>query len=83
MNSVFAGCWVYMPAASVETGGWAPVPDQARVSTCSVEATVSWRAVQALTPDATQMADWSPAEVHFHCLCSTAPSWAGAATSAG
>ena len=57
----------------METGGWAPVPDQARVSTCTVEATLSWRAAQALTPDATQMANWSPAEVHFHCLCSAGP----------
>ena len=50
------------PAAPGRPGYEAVLPGQ-RISSCIVEAGVPWRALQALTPDATQLAPgaaWAP-----------------------
>lgn len=60
-------------ASTTASGGpcYSHVLDEDRVSSCDMEVTVPWHAVQALSADATQLADhgWSP-EVLKH-LCST------------
>jgi hypothetical protein len=43
-------------------GGFSVVPPDERVSTCDLEVVAPWRAIDCLTPDATQLADadWKP-----------------------
>lgn len=58
------GAWLHVPPASGSSpsGGWSPVPEGQRVSSCAVEAVAPWQAVHCLSPDASQMADpgWDP-----------------------
>ena len=73
LSSAWAGAWIHIPqAASHATAGpgtteqsragLSPVPARDRISRCHVEAMAPWRALQSLTPDATQLADpsWIP-----------------------
>lgn len=60
---MWAGCWVHIPAAAAQAEGWSPVAAKDAASTCAVEVIAPWKAVQALTPDATQMGDWKPTQV--------------------
>lgn len=58
------GAWLHVTpgAGSPPCGGWSPVPEGQRVSSCAVEAVAPWQAVHCLSPDASQMADpgWDP-----------------------
>lgn len=63
MSRLHAGCWAYIPKAQGTEEGWSVVEARDRVSTCTKEVTVGWRAIQALTPDATQMGGWKPSPV--------------------
>lgn len=58
------GAWLHVPpgAGSLPGGGWSPVPEGQRVSSCAVEAVAHWQAVCCLSPDASQMANpgWDP-----------------------
>jgi len=63
-----AGAWAHVPPAAPGRPGLESVPAALRISGCGVEAGAPWRAVQALTPDATQLAPgaaWAPAP--FRC----------------
>ena len=58
-----AGSWAHVPPAAPGRPGYEAVPPGQRVSSCTMEAGVPWRALQALTPDATQLAPgaaWAP-----------------------
>lgn len=59
-----AGAWVHVaPAEALNGCGFTAVPGHERRSSCDVEIVAPWRALQCLTPDATQLAlgkDWSP-----------------------
>lgn len=58
-----AGSWAHVPPAVAERPGYELVPSAQRMSSCAVEAGVPWRSLQALTPDATQLAPgaaWAP-----------------------
>ena len=60
---LLAGSWAHVPPAAPGRPGYEAVPPAQRISSCAVEAGVPWRALQALTPDATQLApgaDWAP-----------------------
>lgn len=84
-----AGAWVHIPPAVADSVGQAAsagkgfqaVPAAQRVSRCQIEGDASWRALQCLTPDATQLADpgWSPTPWKPRGSRSPADSWQEAA----
>ena len=63
MCNAIAGSWAHVPPAAPGRAGYVAVPPAQRISSCAMEAGVPWRALQALTPDATQLAPgaaWAP-----------------------
>ena len=57
------GCWVHIQPGSCLNGGWTLLNSNGRKSTSEVEVRASWKAIQALTPDATRMSGWEPQQV--------------------
>ena len=104
MLGVIAGAWLYVAPSAAdqpsaagqgfqEASGLQIVGPRDQISLCSIEARASWRAVQCLSPDATQLADpdWQPdarltpegAGGHLPDLnASAATNWQAAATAA-
>lgn len=61
-TSLGGGSWVFVPAEGPEQEGYSVTPPRSRKSSCQIEVSAPWRALHALSPDATQLADahWAP-----------------------